>query len=182
MAKKNKKRDLTEEEVEKAYQEIKVMVQTMEDIYFKNLNFFEDNYKKIYKLVQKEASKIEKNKSKEKYSVELNSTGSLDIINREDNSFMYNKKDPFMLGDKIAKKLDAKSIAFEGVGLATHISAMIKQYKPKKVLVCEKNIQYFRCSMYVTDYEELAGLTKLSFSIDKKCDSSDYKKVYKLEI
>jgi len=171
---------LTEEELEQAYQNLQIMVQTMQEIYFKNLDFFENNHKKLYKLIQKEAKKIEKDSSKEKYSVELNKQGAIDIINREDNSYFYNQ-DPFLVGDDISVKLTEKSIVFKNVGLGTHISSTIKTNKPKKVLVCEKDIQLFRCSMYVTDYSELSNLTKLKFNIDSKCDDKGYKQTYKLK-
>ena len=181
MAKKNDGK-LTEEELDKVYENLKIMIETMQEIYFKNLNFFEDNNKKLYKKIQKESKKILKDKSKEKYCVELNKQGAIDVINREDNSYMY-KKDPFLVGDEIANKLDEKSIVFKGVGLGTHIASTIKTKNVKKVLICENNIQLFRCSMYVVDYTELASIAKkIDFNIGSKCDESGYKKVYKLKI
>ncbi len=171
---------LTDQELDNTLEEIEKMLQIMEEINFKNLEFFKKTDKDLYKLINKESKKISKDKSKEKFAVELNKKGSLDIINRKNNKYFYNT-DPFLRGDNIANQLKYKSIAFEGVGLGTHITSTIKFHKPKKVLICEENIQIFRCSMYITDYEELASLTKLKITLEDECRSKKYDKIFKLK-
>ncbi len=175
---KNKK--LTEAQLEVAYEEIEQMLKIMDEIYYTNLEWLKKNHKDIYKLVKKEAKSILKDTSKEKFCVELNKKGALDIINRRDNSYFYNT-DPFIRGDNIAKQLTQKSIAFDGVGLGTHITSAIKFNKPKKVLICEDDIQLFRCSMYITDYSELSSLTKLKITLSDKCKNKNYDKVFKIK-
>ena len=171
---------LSQEELDSTYEEIEQMLQIMEEIYFKNLEYFKKNDKELYKKVTKEEKKILKDKSKEKFAVELNKTGSLDIINRKNEEYFYNT-DPFLRGDNIAHQLDYKTVAFNGVGLGTHITSTIKFNKPKKVLICESNIQIFRCSMYITDYTELSKLTKLTISIGDICKSKKYDKTFKIK-
>jgi len=175
---------LNEEELNDIMAQIEQMLEIMEEIYQKNMLFFKKNYKDIYKLAKKEAKKILKDKEKEIFAIELNKEGSVDIISRLDNSYFYNT-DPWILGDEIANELKGyKKIAFIGTGLGTHIISTVKFNKPKKILICEKDIQIFRTSMYVVDYEELSKITKIDFQIaqDKKCKTKKYDKVYELKI
>lgn len=173
-------KEFSQEELDKTYAEIEQMLQIMEEIYFKNLEFFKNSNKELYKTVNKESKKILKDKSKEKFAVELNKTGSLDIINRKNGDYFYNT-DPFVKGDNIAHQLEYKTIAFKGVGLGTHITSTIKFNKPKKVLICENDVQVFRCSMYITDYEELSTLTKLKVTLDDTCKNKKYDKTFKIK-
>ncbi len=172
--------ELSQEELDKTYEDIEQMLHIMEEIYFKNLEYFKSTDKELYKVIKKESKKISKNKSKEKFAVELNKKGSLDIINRKDGKYFYNT-DPFLRGDNIAKQLVYKTIAFKGIGLGTHISSAIKFNKPKKVLICEENIQIFRCAMYITDFTELSNLTKLKVNLGETCKDKKYDKVFKIK-
>ena len=174
---------LTQEELEQVMQDIEYMLEIMEQIYKKNLKFFKKKHKDIYKLVIKEAKKIAKDNSKTKYAIELNQLGAIDIIDKKTGKFLY-QRDPWIFGDEIANTLkDYKSIAFVNTGLGTQITSAIKFNKPKKVLICEKEIQLFRTSLYVVDYTELNELTKLSFSIgEDKCKNKKYDKTYKLDL
>jgi len=146
--------------------------------------YFKKKHKNIYELSKKEAKKILKNKDKEIFAIELNKKGAIDIINRKDKSYFYDT-DPWIFGDGVANSLKGnKKIAFIGTGLGTHISSTVKFNKPKKILICEENIQLFRTSMYVVDYKELSDITKIEFNIgkDKKCKTKKYDIVYKLKI
>lgn len=174
-----KNEKLSQEQLDSAYEEIENMLQTMDEIFFTNLEYFKKADKDIYKNIKKESKRILKDKSKEKFAVELNTNGSLDIINRKNNKFLYNKC-PFKFGDSIAQKLTQKSIAFQNTGLGTHITSTIKINKPKKVLIIEPDIQKFRCSMYVTDYSELADISKIKFCFAKECNTKKYDQVYTL--
>jgi len=145
------------------------MVETMELIHLKNMQWFSREHMDVYKLLAKEAKKITKNKDKEKFTVELRQDGALDIHNKKKDTFVYNI-DPFTYGDEKAKAVKAKKvkkIIFDGTVLGTHITSVIKEHKPKKVLVAEKNIQIFRCSSYVIDYEELNKISIFEFCLDK---------------
>jgi len=172
---------LSESELNNTMDQIRTMVETMEQIYFKNIMWLKESSPKLYKNIRKIEQKLLKDKSKEKYAVELNSSGALDIINKKDKTFMYNCE-PFIYGDdKVKEVKKVKKIAFLGIGLGTHVTSIIKELKPKKVLICEKNIQLYKCSMYVTDYEALSAISKIEFSIDTKCDLSKYDQVIKLD-
>ena len=165
------KGNLSDEELDEIMVQIEQMLNIMEEIYEKNMNFFKKKHKNIYKLSKKEAKKILKDKEKEIYAIELNKQGSIDIINRKNKEYFYNT-DPWIFGDNIAQDLkDNKKIAFVKTGLGTHISSTVKFNKPKKVLICEDDIQLFRTSMYVVDYKELSEITNIEFSIgkDEKC-------------
>jgi len=178
--KKNKKvnNDLS---VEDTLAKISEMVETMEQIYFKNMLWLKSYDKKLHKKLEKVANKILENKSKEKYAVELNKLAALDIILRKDKTFMYNCE-PFVYGDdKVSEIKKSKKIAFIGTGLGTHITSALKELKPKKILVYEKDVQIFRCSLYVTDYETLSSISDIKFAIDSKFDESKYDEVVKFD-
>ena len=151
-------------------EEIALMIETMEQINFKNLLWLKSFDKKLYKEVVKLDKKLTKNKDKEKYAVELSQAGALDILNKKKNKFMYNKE-PFEYGDKKAQELpesEYKEISFDGVGLGTQITSTIKLHKPKKAEIYEKNLEIFKCSLYITDYEELNSISKLKFIVGEK--------------
>ena len=148
--------------------EVIMMIETMEQIKNKNLIWLKDNEKKLYKKVIKQSDKIEQDKSKEKFALELDPKGNLNMINRKNNKFFY-KGNIFDFGDEIANKsLKLKKVIFNGIGLGTHITSYIKQYKPKKVLLLEKDMQIFNCSLYITDYVELSQISKIKFDIGDK--------------
>lgn len=172
---------LSEIAVEDTLEKIKAMLETMEEIYFKNLTWLKEYDNALFKRVKKSEKKILKDKSKEKYAIELNLSGALDIINRKNKKFLYNCE-PFIYGDdKVKKVKKSKKIAFVGIGLGTHVTSIIKKLEPKKVLICEEDIQIFRCSLYVTDYMVLSEISKFNFSIDTEYDTSKYDEVVKLE-
>lgn len=174
-------KQLNDIEVENTVEKIKAMLETMEEIHFKNLVWLKEYDNALFKAVKKNEKKILKNKSKEKYAVELNSKAALDIINRKNKKFLYNCE-PFIYGDEKVKEVKkSKKIAFVGVGLGTHISSIIKELEPKKVLICEKDLQVFRCSLYITDYESLANISSLQFAVDTDMDLSKYKEIVNLD-
>jgi len=178
--KKNKKQN-NNPSVDETLAKISEMVETMEQIYFKNMLWLRSYDKKLHKKLEKMANKILEDKSKEKYAVELNKEAALDIIYRKDKTFLYNCE-PFIYGDDVATEVKkSKKIAFIGTGLGTHITSTLKELKPKKILVYEKNVQIFRCSLYVTDYETLSGISDIKFAIDSKFDESKYDEVVKFD-
>ena len=181
MGKKKSKIESDNQKVEDALSQISEMVETMEQIYFKNMTWLKEFDKKLYKKLEKVANKLVDNKSKEIYAVELNKTAALDIINKKDKTFLYNCE-PFIYGDeKVSEVKKSKKMAFIGTGLGTHITSIIKELKPKRALVCESDIQIFRCSLYVTDYESLSSISKIKFSIDSKYDTSDIDEVIRFD-
>ncbi|RDX35494.1 hypothetical protein DZA35_00210 [Arcobacter sp. HD9-500m-PIT-SAG03] len=174
-------KQLNEIEVNDTMEKIKTMLETMDEIYFKNLVWLKKFDNELYKIVKKTEKKILNNKSKEKYAIELNKEAALDIINRKKKTFMY-KCEPFIYGDNKVKEIKkSKKIAFLGTGLGTHITSIVKELKPKKILVSEKDIQIFRCSLFVTDYESICDISKIKFSIGEKCDRSKYDEIVKLD-
>ncbi len=54
---------------------------------------------------------------------------------------------------------------FFGCGLSNHIELFIKTYTPKIVMVEENDLEIFRLSLFVTDYESLSHNTDFIFSI-----------------
>ncbi|MCX6074644.1 MAG: DUF115 domain-containing protein [Campylobacterales bacterium] len=56
-------------------------------------------------------------------------------------------------------------IIFLGVGLALHLSGIIKKLNAQVIFIKEKNIETFRLSLFVTNYKELAKNRFLHFSI-----------------
>jgi len=173
---------VNETKINDTMEQIKAMLETMDEIYFKNLVWLKKFDNELYKIVKKTEKKILNNKSKEKYAVELNKEAALDIVNRKKKTFMYNCE-PFIYGDNKVKEVKkSKKIAFLGTGLGTHITSIVKKLKPKKILISEKNIQIFRCSLFITDYESLSEISKIIFSIDKKLDSSKYDEVVSLDL
>jgi len=181
MAKKKNKIESDNQKVDDALAQISEMVETMEHIYFKNMQWLKEFDKKLYKKLDKVANKLIDDKSKEKYSVELNKEAALDIINRKDKTFIYNCE-PFIYGDdKVEEVKKSKKMAFIGTGLGTHITSILKKLKPKKSLICENDIQIFRCSLYVTDYESLANISKIKFAIDSKYDTSEFDEVVRFD-
>jgi len=180
MGKKNNKKEANTQTIDETIVKITEMIETMEEIYFKNMQWLKNFDSKLYIKLENLANKIINDKSKEKFAVELNKSAALDIINRKDNTFLYNCE-PFIYGDnKVEDVKKAKKIAFTGTGLGTHISSIIKELKPKKVLIAESDMQIFRCSLYVTDYETLSSISKIKFSINKKYDISKYDEVVEL--
>lgn len=156
-------------------QEIASMIYTMEAIYQKNMLWLSKEHNDIFKSLQKEEKKIKENKNLESYSVELNMLGTLDILNKQTNLFSYNF-DPFIFGDNKTNEIKEdklKNILFDGTLLGTHIKEIIRKFQPKNVTVCEKDIQMFNCSLYVTDYVELSKLAKIQLSIASKCKVKD---------
>lgn len=181
MAKKDSKKEKNTQSVDDTLAQITEMVETMEEIYFKNMLWLRAYDKKLYKKLKKVANKILEDKSKEKYAVELNKAAALDIINRKDKTFIYNCE-PFIYGDeKVSEVKKSKKIAFIGTGLGTHITSVIKELSPKKVLICEEEVQIFRCSLYVTDYETLASISDIKFAIDTKYDATKFDEVVKFD-
>ncbi len=151
-------------------EDIMLMVETMEQINVKNLLWLKKNDKDLYKAISKLDKKLLKDKSSEKFTVELSQKGELDILNKKKNTIMYNQE-PFIYGDTKAsalKKGKYKSISFDGTGLGTQITSTIKLHKPKKVTIYEKDLEIFKCSLYITDYEELNTISKLNFVVGKK--------------
>lgn len=145
------------------------LVVTMETIFHKNISWLKENNKKLFKAVNKAVKK----KSQSTFAVELNvNEGTLDIINKDKNTFIYHQ-DPFKYGDKKASKIkksdNLKKFIFKETLLGTHITSIIKTYKPKKATICENDIYKFLCSLYITDYEELSQISQLEFYIDTKC-------------
>jgi len=180
MGKKNNKKEMDTQSIDDTMAKITEMIETMEEIYFKNMQWLKTFDKKLYKKLENISNKILNNKSKEKYAVELNKEAALDIINRKDKSFLYNCE-PFIYGDNKVKEVKkSKKIAFLGTGLGTHITSILRALKPKKILIIEEDIQVFRCSLYVTDYEALSEISKIKFSIDRKKDTLNYEEVVKL--
>lgn len=144
------------------------MIETMELIYLKNKQWMSQKHNTLYKMLEKECNKILKNKDKEKFRVELTQTGALDILNTKKDKFVFNM-DPFIYGDKKAetiKEKKIKKVVFDGTQLGTQITSTIRMHKPKKAVIIEKDKQIFRCSMYVTDYEELDKISKLEFFVE----------------
>lgn len=152
-------------------QELTNMVEIMEQIYTKNMNWFSENDFELYKQLSSCAYAISEDKSKEQYIVEMRKDGSLDILNKTKNIFIYNC-DPFEFGDEKTNSITEKKIKqvhFDGVLLGTHITGIIRKFEPKKTTICEANEQIFRCSLYVTDYASLANISNLKFAIGTKC-------------
>lgn len=56
-------------------------------------------------------------------------------------------------------------IIFLGVGLGLHIAGVIKKLNPQVIFIKEKNLETFRLSLFVTDYEELSKGRIFSFSL-----------------
>jgi len=168
MGKKIAKAEASEEEIERTLTKITEMVETMEEIYFKNMNWLQEFDNKLYKKLKKVSDKVMKDKGKEKCAVELNKTAALDIIIKKDKTFIYNCE-PFIYGDEKVREVKGnKKMSFIGTGLGTHITSILREFKPKRVVINEENIQYFRCSLYVTDYETLSKISKIKFSINSK--------------
>jgi hypothetical protein len=160
-----------EQNVHNIEPQIMEMVQTMEEIYRKNMAWLEENENALYAKMDKITQKIIKDKSKEKFRVELTDGGSLDILDLKNSAFIYNRE-PFEYGDSKVKELEDKNykrVVFKGSLLGTHITSIVKTLKPKKIVVCEPNKQIFSCSLYVTDYAELAKISKIKFSIKDEC-------------
>lgn len=175
MAKKQEVVDLTDE--------IAMMIETMEQIKFKNLLWLKYYDNTLHKKISKISKKLEKNKSKEEFAVELSQDGNLNLLNKKKNKFLFSTN-IFELGDKIAlnlKKEKYKKICFRDVGLGTQITSVIRMYKPKKAIICEKDLQIFNCSLYVTDYEELNKISTLEFHIGTKYDLTKEKNIVTLK-
>lgn len=183
MSKKKNKKIVNNEnidDIDVTMAKITEMVETMEEMYFKNMQWLKEFDKKLHGRVENLGNKILNDKSKEKFAVELNKEAALDIINRKEMTFLYNCE-PFIYGDnKVEEVKKSNKIAFVGTGLGTHITSVIKALKPKKVLICEENMQIFRCSLYVTDYSSLSDISKIKFTINKKFDTSKFDEVVEL--
>ena len=159
--------------------EIAMMIETMEQIKAKNVLWLKSFNNSLYKNIVKISTKLEKNKSKEKFVVELSQDGNLNLLNKKKNKFFYSSG-IFDLGDEIATNIEEKiykKITFDGTGLGTHITSIIRMFKPKKVTIIEKELQIFNSSLYVTDYEELNKISTIDFIIDKKYDLSKEKNI-----
>lgn len=178
--KKNTKKD-NSQNIDDTLSQISDMIETMEEIHFKNMRWLKTYDKKLFRKLEKLCNKIIDDKEKELYSVELNTNGALDIINRKDKTFMYNCE-PFLYGDSRVKDIKkSKKIAFDGIGLGTHITSIIKAFEPKKVLICEDDIQIFNCSLFVTDYESLNKISNIKFQMDTKFDKNKFDEVVRFE-
>ena len=163
--------------------EIAIMIETMEQIKFKNLSWLKKYNINLYKKISKLSKKIEKSKLKEKFTVELSQDGNLNLLNKTNNKFMF-RSNVFDFGDKIAlnmKQDKYKKLVFDGVGLGTQITSIIRMHKPKKAIICEKNLQIFHCSLYITDYEELNKISTLEFYVDKKYNLTKEKNIITLK-
>jgi len=181
MGKKKKETENVDQKIEDTLAQITVMVETMDEIYFKNMQWLKKYDKKLYKKLDKVSNKLINDKSKEKYAVELNKEAALDIINKKDKTFLYNCE-PFIYGDnKVLEVKKAKKFGFIGTGLGTHITSIIREIKPRKSLICEDDVQIFRCSLYVTDYESLSNISKIKFAIDSKYDISNIDEVVRFD-
>lgn len=56
-------------------------------------------------------------------------------------------------------------IIFLGIGLGLHLLKIVEKLNPQVIFIKEKNLETFRLSLFVTDYEELAKNRFLYFSL-----------------
>jgi hypothetical protein len=54
---------------------------------------------------------------------------------------------------------------FIGTGLGLHIQSILEKLQSEVVFIQEKNLELFRLSLFVTDYEEISKSRTLFFSI-----------------
>jgi hypothetical protein len=158
------------------------MLETLEELYLRNLLFFRENYPKVYKKLEKLHIAVESGSINEEYKIEFNNAiKSLDIFDMSNDKFIY-QKDMYEYAQEKLIELDfkkAKQIVFVGSLLCTHISLIAKEKKAKNIMIFEENYQIFRLSLFITDFESLAKKTKISFCLGNTLDDKKTQKRFK---
>jgi len=158
-------------------EEAEQLLETMNQIFSRNMKFLSTNSPKYHKQILEFSSNIDSGKSEEKLSVELNKEHFIDILNRENNTFFFNS-DPFEYGELKVKSLKfrkADKIVFEGVLLGTQIEPALKKYKPKSIFIMEESLEIFRVFLNVIDLETISKNTKMYLCIGKPYNSNEAK-------
>jgi hypothetical protein len=176
MKKSNKSKQKETVDIEPQLIEI---MDTLEELYLRNLLFFRENYPKVYKKLEKLHIQLESGAIDPQYRIELNSsTDALDLHDIENDKFIYDED----IYEYAQNKLDkcefkkSKQIVFIGSLLGTHIGLISKEKKCKNIMVFEENYEIFRLSLFVTDYKSMTKKAKLSFSIGNTLDDKKTQK------
>lgn len=154
-----------------------------ENNYFKNLDYFKkfhsDVYNKLKNFEQKEQySLVLKNYQNQKIpNIEIQETGQ---VAYQDNPQEYSEQlannaiinTPWLNitnEDKSSIKNIDKAI-FISNGLGLHFKYFNKLYNIKSILIIENNLELFKLSCFVVDYQKLSIHKKISFSISDEDD------------
>lgn len=149
------------------------LAESLVEIYKKNLNYFQEFYPDLYfKLTSF-------NQQNARYELVIEDAGYFDIVHVQSGNKLYGANSEFLAQEQVNNFLqnarEIKKMVFLGILLGFHIEQFSLKSKAPCFMIIEPDLELFRLSTFIIDYEKITQQRFTIFSIQDSPEILEHK-------